>query len=199
MVEPVGMNGRFMSKAQEKNKKSEVKKIHLDDGIGSRIRASREARGYTQAHLAEQTKTIDPNGQGVSRTVIVGYEAEHSKPGAREIKLLCKALFITPNWLLYGEEDILELRDRESPDAIKWLLDPVTFSLHIGLALAALKHHERKLFGELILTVAGRELGHEKIKELGENAKGMAAAYSLEQFRILAEIFRDPDDGEKEE
>ena len=184
-----------MNKAQEKNKKNEVKKIQLDDGIGSRIKASREARGYTQAHLADQTKIIDPNGQGVSRTVIVGYEAEHSKPGTREIKLLCKALFITPNWLLFGEEDILDLKDRDAPESIKWLLDPIVYSLHIGLALASLKHHERKLFGELILAVAGRELGHEKIKELEREARDMASAYSLEQFRIMAEIFRDP--GEK--
>jgi transcriptional regulator with XRE-family HTH domain len=161
-----------MSKKEEKPQNRSEKKGSIEDGIGSRIRASREARGYTQTHLAGQTKSIDPLGQGISRTAIVGYEAEHSKPGAREIKLLCNALNITPNWLLYGEESIYETQAKDA--IVKLAIDDSTYIFQIAMALAALKQHERQSFSNLIFSMAGRELGHEKLEQLQVEAKKMA-------------------------
>lgn len=41
---------------------------------------------------------------GISAAVLYGYEAGKTKPGAREITLICKALKVTPNVLLFGTE-----------------------------------------------------------------------------------------------
>jgi hypothetical protein len=37
--------------------------------------------------------------------VLIGYEAGRTKPGEREIRLLCDALKVTPNKLIYGREE----------------------------------------------------------------------------------------------
>lgn len=177
-----------MRKNEEKPKDNSSKKASIEDGIGSRIRAIREARGYTQAHLATQTKSVDPSGQGISRTVIVGYEAEHSKPGAREIKLLCNALSITPNWLLYGDESVLEVQAKDA--LLSHWIDDSTHVFQIALALSALKQHERQAFSSLIFSMAGRELGHEKLEKLRDEAKRMALDNLSKELEMLKLIFK---------
>ncbi len=42
---------------------------------------------------------------GLSRTVLINYEAGRHKPGARELRLLCDALEVSPNQLIYGSEE----------------------------------------------------------------------------------------------
>lgn len=51
----------------------------------------------TVKQLHEQT--------GISRAVLFGYEAGRTRPGARELRLLCEALKVTPNRLLFGSEE----------------------------------------------------------------------------------------------
>lgn len=50
----------------------------------------------SQAQLAEDS--------GVSRSAIKGYETGRNMPGARELKLLCRVLQVSPNVLLFGTE-----------------------------------------------------------------------------------------------
>lgn len=50
----------------------------------------------SQAQLAEDS--------GVSRSAIKGYETGRNMPGARELKLLCRVLKVSPNVLLFGTE-----------------------------------------------------------------------------------------------
>src|SRR3546814_4572571 len=68
-----------------------------DDGIGLRIKSAREARKLSQIDMHNRT--------GLSRTVLINYEAGRHKPSAREIKLICDALEISPNYLIYGTEE----------------------------------------------------------------------------------------------
>lgn len=174
-----------MKKKNESLNVSSQKNENLEDGIGSRIRVSREARGFTQAHLSEQTKLNDPVGQGISRTVIVGYEAEHSKPGAREIKLICNTLHITPNWLLYGEEDVFDVLGNAPEDLVRFGIDGTERTLYVAFALMALRQQERKSFSDLIFLIADRELGHEKMKLLQLEAKYMARVSMIEMLEKL--------------
>lgn len=128
-----------------------------EDAIGERIKEAREGRGWTQQVLSTRTRLADPNGEGISRTVLVGYEAGKTKPGAREIRLLADALNVTPNWLLLGHTN-----------AAKALMPSLEFTskgnelakaIRVGLAMMLLKQHERDLISMMLFSLAGRELG----------------------------------------
>lgn len=69
----------------------------IEDGIGIRLKAARETKGLSQSDLHNKT--------GLSRTVLINYEAGRHKPGARELRLLCDALEVSPNHLIYGTEE----------------------------------------------------------------------------------------------
>jgi len=42
---------------------------------------------------------------GISRSVLFGYENGRTRPGAKEIRLLCDALKVSPNRLIYGSDE----------------------------------------------------------------------------------------------
>ena len=125
--------------------------------FGQRLRIARDNRGFTQGAVATRTKMLDTEKKGVSRTALVGYEAGSSKPGLREIMLLCEVLRVSPNWLIYGSESApaaslpsMEMLSR-SPNKI----DDVLIT---ALALTALKGHERDALQSLALSLAARQL-----------------------------------------
>lgn len=66
------------------------------DPIAYEIKGARERRRLTISDLARAT--------GLSRTVLFGYEAGRTRPGARETRLICEALKVSPNRLLFGME-----------------------------------------------------------------------------------------------
>lgn len=134
-----------------------------EDGIGSRIRAAREARGLSQTAVATRTKLIDPQKRGVSRTVLVGYEAGQFIPGGREIRILCETLSVTPNWLIYGTETAYEAA-QASMETIRQ--NDLVSAVRLALAIAVLRPHERGAFQSLVLSMAGRELGDRKLSAL---------------------------------
>jgi transcriptional regulator with XRE-family HTH domain len=128
-------------------------------GVGHRLKTAREERGFTQGAVANRTKMIDPDKKGISRTAIVGYEQDTSKPGLREIRLLCEVLRISPNWLIYGSESaaVASLPSMEllSNSPSNQLVDVMS----TALAMTALKGHERDAVQSLVLSLAGRQLG----------------------------------------
>lgn len=98
--------------------------------LGKRIQEAREAKRLTQGELAELMKSLDPDEKGVSRAVISLYEAGTNRPSPREIRLLCEALRVTPNFLIYGDEEPfhalndhhrLGSRARRDPEGFAWM------------------------------------------------------------------------------
>lgn len=67
-------------------------------GIAAELAFARSKAGLSHSELNRIT--------GISRTVLIGYEAGRTKPGAKEIRLLCDALKVTPNRLIYGSEEL---------------------------------------------------------------------------------------------
>ncbi len=67
------------------------------DSISFQLQSARVDAGLSIADLSKQT--------GISKTVLHGYERARTKPGAREIRLLCAALQISPNRLLFGSDE----------------------------------------------------------------------------------------------
>ena len=73
-----------------------------ESGIGKRIAYCRgQLDNLPIEALARYTKNFDE--VGVSRASLVRYEAGGTMPGARELRILCNALWVTPGWLLTGE------------------------------------------------------------------------------------------------
>lgn len=157
-----------------------------EDGIGSRLRAAREAKGWSQTALADLSKELDLDRKGIHRTVLVGYEAGHSRPGAREIRILCETLSITPNWLIYGSEFAGGSEHVAMEAARK---NGLFAAMRIALAIAVLKPHERNAFQSLVLSMAGRELGDRKLSRLFT----LAAAFAMPGFERFSEVLGDED------
>lgn len=67
------------------------------DSISFQLQSARVDAGLSIADLSKQT--------GISKTVLHGYERARTKPGAREIRLLCAALKVSPNRLLFGADE----------------------------------------------------------------------------------------------
>lgn len=75
-----------------------------ESGIGSRIAHCRaQLDNLSVEALARYTKNFDP--AGISRMSIIRYESGENIPGARELRILCDALWIPANWLLIGQID----------------------------------------------------------------------------------------------
>lgn len=62
--------------------------------------------------LARYTKNFGEGG--ISRASLVRYESGDTMPGARELRILCEALWVPANWLLFGT---LDETDENSPVA----------------------------------------------------------------------------------
>ncbi len=146
------------------NPEIDAQEMDLDapeSGIGDRIRAAREARGLSQTALAARTKMVDAGGKGVARTVLFGYESGKFRPGAREIRLICQALSITPNWLVLGAEVAGSQASMETVRRKDWIS-----AMRLAMAISVLKPHERAGFQSLVLSMAGRQLGDMKLSAL---------------------------------
>lgn len=64
--------------------------------IAVELQRARSNAGLSHSELHRVT--------GISRTVLIGYEAGRTNPGERELRRLCDALRVTPNQLLYGTD-----------------------------------------------------------------------------------------------
>jgi transcriptional regulator with XRE-family HTH domain len=132
-----------------------------EHGIGDRIRAAREARGLSQTALAGRTAMADATGKGVGRTVLFGYESGKFRPGAREIRLICQALSVTPTWLIMGDEAASTQASMELVRQRDWIA-----AVRLAMAISILKPHERAGFQSLVLSLAGRQLGDMRLSSL---------------------------------
>lgn len=75
-------------------------RVRFLSGVGAELRKARERSGKTISELHRET--------GISRTVLQGYEASRFAPGAAELKRVCKALNVSPNLVIFGEETPLD-------------------------------------------------------------------------------------------
>jgi transcriptional regulator with XRE-family HTH domain len=75
-------------------------RVRFLSGVGAELRKARERSGKTISELHRET--------GISRTVLQGYEASRFAPGAAELKRVCKALNVSPNLVIFGEENPLD-------------------------------------------------------------------------------------------
>ncbi|MFZ7318331.1 helix-turn-helix domain-containing protein [Comamonas jiangduensis] len=136
----------------------------LEEEVAQRLRSAREDRGLTQSAVSTRTRLVDPNGKGVSRTALIGYENGSSRPGFRETRLLCTVLQISPNWLFFGTDTVFQAT-LPSLEALR-TADSLANALRAGIVISALKPHERDSLLSLALSLAGRQLGDMRLSGL---------------------------------
>lgn len=140
--------------------------LSLPDAVTVRIRQARERSGLSFSDLHKVT--------GISRTALHDYESGRTKPGSRELGLLCEAMRVTPNWLLFGTEEPFKERR-----GLKSLL-----KLRSGPAMVAAS--------SLILPIAVGSFGEEELEALLTLIGTMLEAQDKELYRrfsVIAEIF----------
>ena len=77
--------------------------------IGERIRKLRSERGLSQEALAELVH--------VSRQAVSKWETGESVPDVERLMMLCRALDVSSDWLLFGEKPIREENAAATPQA----------------------------------------------------------------------------------
>lgn len=137
-----------------------------DATVGARLKEAREERGFSQGAVANRTKMQDPEGKGISRTSLIGYEQGSSRPGLREIRLLCQVLLISPNWLIFGTESAADVTQPSREFFRGFGRRDLENIAKTSLALIALKGHERDALLNLALSLAGRQLGDARLAAL---------------------------------
>lgn len=180
--------------SQEPSYKSEFDSS--DEAIGRRLREAREGRGLTQQAVSVRSKWVDPEGKGISRTTLVGYESGDSKPGARELRLLCETLTVTPNYVLFGSESPFEA-SYPGLEALRNVSGggPNEFSraLQVAFVLTALKGHERDAILTLALSLGGRQLGDLRLGAL-RAAAGFCSGPVFDA--LIRQVGPDAEDGQ---
>ena len=72
--------------------------------LGERIKYARDNLGLSVEALSRLTKNFDQSDQvGIPASTLMRYEKGDTYPTARELRLLCDALYLPPRWVLYGE------------------------------------------------------------------------------------------------
>lgn len=162
-----------------------------EDGIAGRLRALRERYKLSQTQFHQRTKEADPEGKGISRTVLIGYESGKFKPGARELRILCAAFNVGPGWLLLGsdgngEDDLEGLK----AGLFGGLGEPdLADVFRLALGLAALKPHEREAIGSLVHSLSNARRGAPSAEAINWLAEAMALDAELR----LVELTEDRD------
>lgn len=136
----------------------------IDEAIGRRLREAREARQLTQQAVSTRSKWADPAEKGVSRTALIGYEAGTSRPGTRELRILCETLKVTPNEIVFGTDAPFQ---QTATEGLGWSASKgLSQSIQLALVLASMKGHERDALISLALSLAGRQLGDRRLSGL---------------------------------
>jgi transcriptional regulator with XRE-family HTH domain len=94
--------------AQEKEGGEDKMAVSVpEDGIGQRIKEARQRpeNGLTVEALSRLCRELDVLGQGVTPTTLLRYEQGKVKPSTREIRILCRSLDVTADWLVLGQAE----------------------------------------------------------------------------------------------
>lgn len=156
----------------------------LASEIGKRIADARNGLGWSQLALHTRTKLADPGGMGISRAVLSLYETGTNKPGAREIRILCDTLKVSPNWLLYGSESPARAI-QPSTDFLRG--SDIDISARLAFALLALDQTERDSLAQLIFSLLTKKMGDIRLSSLMLMANFLSAGIMSEIIDIVGD------------
>lgn len=135
----------------------------VEDGIGIRLKSAREIKGLSQSDLHRST--------GLSRMVISKYESGQNKPGSRELRLLCDALGVSPNYLIYGTEEILSKSDN---------LADLVFGLR----------GEGAVIATTLIPVVSSALGKDDVRNILNLTETLLKAKSPKEYALITRLLK---------
>jgi len=118
--------------SETENPQTNDQYVPPENKMGERIRERRKELDLSVEELVSLTALYDFGGvegdkKGLSISVMYLYEKGERLPGGREIRLLCEALNVSPNWLLLGEEwDSKHAADSALADALRRIIKDAT-------------------------------------------------------------------------
>ncbi len=140
-----------------KNKEN-LKSRCSEDLIGERIKKARLNSKFTGTDLAKKL--------GISRSTLNNYEKGTHKLDAKMMRKLCEILIVSPNWLVFGVENVKQSKFPKSR-----LFDPdntgemnviaMRFSLIVGL----LDRNDRDAFLSLIASLVEAQMGTKSLQK----------------------------------
>lgn len=154
-------------------------------GMGQRIQDARRQAGMTQKELAERTKLLDSEGEGISRGALSLYEIGKNSPPSKEFRLLCEALKISPNKLIYGTEDPFDDFADRARYRFTSASGPVLFA-HMVYRFSRLHHHHRLSLLKLIeglLFAENRKFEADEAEQAEEEFLKMAEELKVQRAR----------------
>jgi len=122
-----------------------------EEGIGDRIRERRKELDLSVEELASLTTMCSSGSEeGISAPTLYRYESKGSKPGARELRLLCEALNVSPSILLLGKEwDLEQESDAKIASILRSLVAEIS---HGGVRIAGKSNQGRSEWHHFKLT-----------------------------------------------
>jgi len=169
-------SSNFMATHQSSQPKTTIKNSEIGEIATELIRARTRA-GMSQSQLAERS--------GLSRNAVMAYESGRNKPGAREIKLLCEALKLTPNKLIFGSEE--PFKQTENVFDALGLTSENQEAVLFSVVFNMLGRDERQAVITLVHNLLEARHG-EKFREMIEVTKIMATEFETgEAGKIIAE------------
>lgn len=83
-----------------------IRVLTSEFSIGKRIKEARERpeNGLSIEALSRLCKLIDPVERGIAQQTLVKYEKGIVLPGLRELRILCDALAVSADWMIFGFE-----------------------------------------------------------------------------------------------
>lgn len=156
--------------------------------IGERIAKARNGLGWSQQALQAHTRIVDPENKGVSRAVLSLYETGVNKPGARELRLLCDALKVTPNWLLYGTDTPASAIQ----PSLEFMRDnDLKLSTRLAFAMLAIDPKEREAIATVVFSLLEKQLGDIKLSSLMTMASMLHDGLQKEILQVCGEDAKD--------
>lgn len=163
-----------------------------EDLLGPRLRAARKKAELTVSELHDLTK--------ISKSSIARYENGDRQPPAKELRHLCDVLEVSPNFLLYGD-DQPEFGSRLTSVRELNIKTNRQFIAAANLLLFTLSRPDREAILQLLFSLVSAKLGPDKLKRLINLTARLAEGTEIleEKFgdrveEVLMPLFGDLDD-----
>lgn len=147
------------------------------------VRARKDA-GWTQNELHQRT--------GISRDAIKGYESGRNMPGSRELRVLCEALGVSANRVLWGRDDFQGAAGPVKGIFADPAMEQATLALRMFILMGLLTKQEQEAIFTLIEPIiVGRKGGREEVRKAFAAAGVLGHELQGEVEKIAETIMKD--------
>lgn len=155
--------------------------------LAARIIEHRNRKGFaTVSDLWREVQRVDPERKGIARSTLTQYEHGDFLPGARELRLLCDALNVTPNVLLYGKAHPFD-KPEHGLSFVVSTTDKDLRAFVIGTLLAALDEDRLNTYAKMLEDSLRAKLKPDDFVKLLAGAQVMVEQFQTMGLATMAE------------